>query len=47
MSDFQSVTVYRVSSSPLAISEVVGILQNLEQDIVIHLHPVKPKGGEI
>ena len=38
-------TVFRVSTTPLAISEVVSILNNPPADGISTLPPVKPKAG--
>ena len=40
-------TVYRVCATPLAVSEVVTLLQNPPEDGVSNLPPVTPKAGEI
>ena len=40
-------SVYRVSTTPLAVSEVVTLLQNPPEDSVSDLPPVTPKAGEI
>ena len=40
-------TVYRVCTTPLAISEVVTLLQNPPEHGVSNLPPVTPKAGEI
>ena len=40
-------TVFRVSKTPLGISEVVSLLQDPPLDKISTLPPVQPKGGEI
>lgn len=40
-------TVYRVSVSPLAVSEVAEILKCPLSDKILTLPPVKPKGGQV
>ena len=40
-------TVYRVCATPLAVSEVVTLLQSPPEDGVSNLPPVTPKAGEI
>ena len=40
-------TVYQVCATPLAVSEVVTLLQNPSDDGVSNLPPVTPKAGEI
>ena len=39
--------VFRVSATPLAVSEVVQLLKNPPEDGVSTLPPAKPKAGEI
>ena len=39
--------VFRVSATPLAVSEVVQLLKNPPRDGVSTLPPAKPKAGEI
>ena len=40
-------SVFRVSSSPLAISDLVSLLKKPPEDGVSTLPPVKPKAGEV
>lgn len=41
------VTVFRVSSKPMAAAEVATLLRNPPEEVVSNLPPVRPKGGEM
>ena len=45
--DKSKLTVFRVSTKCLSISEVVSLLLDPPEDEICNIPPAKPKGGEI